>query len=90
MPGIDLLNQLNPLTAYQFDRAVTTFGRIIANAIQETVEVGSGHNKTRHQRYTLAQLLDDTFALPRKQDEERQASLATLKQAESAFYDEVS
>jgi hypothetical protein len=50
--------------AYQIDRAVTTFGIIIDNALQETIPIGD-EGKTVD-KYTLDQLLDKKFLLPRK------------------------
>lgn len=61
MPGIAELCQLNPLVAYDFDRAVTTFGRILSNALQETVETGIGSSRKRVAKYRLSQLLADDF-----------------------------
>lgn len=61
MPGIDLLNQLNPLTAYQLDTAVTTFATLIKNALQETVETGAGSSKRTVARYKIGELLNDGF-----------------------------
>lgn len=61
MPGIDQLNQLNPLTAYQFDAAVTAFATIIKNALQETVETGAGSSKRTVAKYRIGELLDDRF-----------------------------
>lgn len=61
MPGIELLCQLNPLTAYQFDRAVTTFGRILTNALQEMVETGVGSSRKRVAKYRINELLDERF-----------------------------
>lgn len=61
MPGIERLCQLNPLTAYQLDAAVTTFGTIIKNALQETVETGIGSSKRRVAKYKIGDLLDDSF-----------------------------
>ena len=49
--------------SYQIDRAVTTFGIIIDNALQETIEYGD-EGKTAS-KYTLAQLLKKDFMLPR-------------------------
>lgn len=81
-----MLNIQDPLTAYQVDAAVTTFRVIIKNALLETVEVGSGPARTRRPRYTLSELLDDKFKLPRKDE---QASVSTLEGVEGAHYDEV-
>lgn len=53
----------------------------------ETVEVGSGQHKTRRPRYSLAQLLDESFKLPRKQDEV--VSVSTLAGVDGAHFDEV-
>lgn len=59
------------LTRYQFDNAVTLFGTTIENALHETVEVSvyvQGRRQTSHKpKYTLAQLLDDSFKLPAPQ-----------------------
>lgn len=63
MPGIAELCQLNPLTAYLFDKAVTTFGLLIKNALQEYVE---GANKRSRPRYKLNELLEDDFKFPRE------------------------
>ena len=49
--------------AYQIDRAVTTFGIIIDNALQETIPIGD-EGKTVD-KYTLDQLLKSDFLLPR-------------------------
>ena len=49
--------------AYQIDRAVTTFGIIIDNALQETFDIGD-EGKTAN-KYTLDQLLKKDFLLPR-------------------------
>lgn len=84
------MNIRDALTAYQLDAAVSTFGVIVENALMETVETGSGPHKTRRPRYTLQQILEDTFKLSRKQDEEWQGTLAVIKSASGGFYDEVS
>lgn len=61
MPGIAELSRLNPLTAYLFDKCVTTFGRIFNNALQEMVETGAGTSRKRVAKYRLSDLLDDDF-----------------------------
>lgn len=63
MPGIESLNQLNPLAAYQFDRAVTTFGRILNNALQERIDIGSGSSRKSIAKYTIKELLTEGFQL---------------------------
>ena len=47
------------------DSCVLTFGTIVENALLERDEIGSGQGKQYHNRYTLAQLLDPEFKLPR-------------------------
>lgn len=61
LPWIAQLSELNPFVAYELDAAVATFGLVIKNALQETVEVGEGSSKRIRQRYTLQELLDDKF-----------------------------
>lgn len=61
LPWIAGLCELNPFVAYEFDAAVATFGLLIKNALQETVEVGEGANKRTRARYTLLELLADDF-----------------------------
>lgn len=51
--------------AYQFDSAVTFVGVVIENALHETREVGVGQHKRQEPKYTIAQLLDPEFHLPR-------------------------
>lgn len=46
---------------YELDAAAATFGLVIKNALQERVEVGHGANKRWVARYTLTELLDDSF-----------------------------
>ena len=50
---------------YQFDAAVNYLGLVVENAMLETTEVGVGDSKRSIAKYTLAQLLDDEFRLPR-------------------------
>lgn len=66
MPGMELLCQLNPLTAYQFDAAVVAFGITIENALHELVETGQGANRKSKQRYKLNDLLNDKFQFQRE------------------------
>ena len=49
--------------SYQIDRAVTVFGIIVDNALLERMEIGTEGDTV--QRYTLNQLLDPEFYLPR-------------------------
>lgn len=51
--------------AYQFDTAVTLIGTVIENAAQEQIKTGSDDSPKWENRYTMKQLLDDDFKLPR-------------------------
>jgi hypothetical protein len=62
----DLIYEKDEFIAYQVDRAVMSFGIIIDNALMEQVEVSD--NKTV-QKYTLEQLLDENFLLPRNTED---------------------
>lgn len=53
--------------AYQFDNAVTLFGGAIENALHERTNVGSDKQPKYEPKYTLHQLLDQTFRLPSPQ-----------------------
>jgi hypothetical protein len=85
MPGMELLCQLNPLTSYQLDAAVTYFGNVIENALYERIEVGFGETKKSIAKYTLPQILDDKFQF---RDDDG-GDLSLLKGGEGEFYDEV-
>lgn len=67
--------------AYQFDRAVNTFGVVIDNASQEMHNVGSEKAAKYEPLYQMEQLLDVDFRLPRPktaEDKERD-SITALK-----------
>lgn len=61
LPWIATLCELNPFVAYELDAAAATFAIVIKNALQETVESGSGKNKRIRAKYKLTDLLDDSF-----------------------------
>lgn len=63
----DDLEVTDSIAAYCVDGAVLWFGLTIENALAETKEVGMGKDKRREQKYTLSQLLDPVFRLPRPQ-----------------------
>jgi hypothetical protein len=67
--------------AYELDAAAATFGIVIKNALQETVETGTGSNKRSRPKYTLPELLADGFQF------KRDSGLATFKGVEG--YEEV-
>lgn len=55
----------DPWAAFQLDGAVALFGTVIENAAAETITSGSKNNETTRPRYTIHQLLDPAFRLPR-------------------------
>jgi hypothetical protein len=61
-----LLEVEDSLAAYLLDGAVITLGVVMENALQDMVEVGSDSDKKRIPRYTLSQILDPEFYLPRE------------------------
>lgn len=63
----------NTIAAYCVDKTVLTFGIIIENALGERDKVG----KEYVDKYTLSQLLDPAFKLPRPQPEPRRAQTVT-------------
>lgn len=67
--------------AYQFDAAVVMVGRVIENAAQEQHNVGGPRNPKWVNRYSMDQLLDDAFRLPRPltEKERERESLRALK-----------
>jgi hypothetical protein len=65
----EVFGERNPLAAWMLDNCVLTFGTLIENALLEEDEIGSGESLKRIKRYTLAQLLDPEFRLPRPVDE---------------------
>lgn len=64
-------------TCYCFDNAIAYFVSVIEDALTETVEIGMGNNKKHEAKYSLPQLLDDSFKLPRPQPEPRKAQTVT-------------
>lgn len=59
-----LLKLNDEWVAYQLDSAVTLFGTVIENALQERQNVGNDKSPAWEQKYTLLQLLADDFRLP--------------------------
>lgn len=55
----------NDWAAYQFDNAVLYCGTVVENALQEQTKIELGKHVEYRQKYTLAQLLDPDFRLPR-------------------------
>lgn len=56
---------LDSLTAYCVDEVVLWFGARVESDLAETVEVGMGADKRREPKYTLPELLDPAFRVPR-------------------------
>lgn len=65
--------------AYQFDNAVTRFGDAIENALGERQNVGDEKKPQWEPKYSLSQLLDNDFRLPRPVPEEQPSGLDGLK-----------
>jgi hypothetical protein len=61
-----LLEVEDSLAAYLLDGAVVTLGAVIENALQDMVETGSGSSKRSKPRWTLKEMLDPAFHLPRE------------------------
>lgn len=61
----EIFGEDDPLAAWSLDNAVTAFGTLVENMLQERDEIGSGQHKQWVQRYTLERLLDDAFYYPR-------------------------
>lgn len=62
--------------AYQLDSTVAMFGTVIENAANERENAGSRNEPDWQPKYTMDQLLDSTFRLPRpktREDREREA-----------------
>jgi hypothetical protein len=83
----------DPMARYCLDGAVILFGTIIENALLERQRVGDGKSTPK---WTLKQLLDPTFTLPRdiaggsdSRTDENDDSVDTLKNIDGGFYDEV-
>lgn len=64
-PPSELVGIEDEWAAYQFDNAVNFFGVTVENALQERDEIGMGTDVKYRERYTLAQLLEPNFRLPR-------------------------
>ena len=60
----DLLDIEDRLVAYLLDSAVSMFGRILENALQERVNVGSSSHQNWTNKYEIEQLLSPNFKFP--------------------------
>jgi len=66
-------------TAYQFDSAVSLLGNVLEGASQEMEEVGTGKDRHMQRKYTMQQLLDPEFRLPREHGRSEEDPVAALK-----------
>lgn len=66
-------------TAYQFDNAVNYLGITVENALLERQNVGTEKEPKYEPKYTLEQLLDDKFRLPRPVKEKPTSGIDQLK-----------
>lgn len=73
----EMLEVTDTIAAYCLDKAVLTFGIVIENALQERDKVGTGKDVEYRDRYSLSQLLDPTFTLPRPQPSPRKAPIVS-------------
>jgi len=78
----DLVFEKDEFIAYQIDRAVICFGIIIDNALLEMLETESDKSIPR---YTLEQLLDESFLLPRDTEDTRE-----IQDVQGMMFDTVS
>lgn len=83
IPGL-----VDELTCYQFDNAILYFCATIEAAALERDNIGSEEKPKWRQRYTMTQLLDDDFRMPRAGDD-NDGDIGTLGSAEGGYYDEV-
>lgn len=78
----ELVFEEDEFLAYQIDRAVIVFGITIDNALQEKLET---EDDKSIDRYTLEQLLDNSFLLPREEEDTR-----PLQDVQGMIFDTVS
>lgn len=82
---IDPEQRLDSLTRYLADNAVTFFGVTIENSLAERVNNGSEKEPKWEDKYTLAQLLDPAFRLPRPLSAKEKRQRSGLKALVAAF-----
>lgn len=75
------------------DNAVTLFGTLVENMLQERDEIGSGNAKQWVNRYSIRQLLDADFVFPKPPDDQRRNEegwdLTGIAGVEGLAFDEV-
>jgi hypothetical protein len=68
----------DPWLAFQFDNAVNYLGITVENALYEKRNVGTEKKPDMQPMYTLEQLLDDNFRMPRPVKEQPKSGIAAL------------
>jgi hypothetical protein len=81
----EIFGERDPLAAWMLDNAVTAFGTIVENALQEEDEIEAYGKTIRNKRYTLSNLLDPEFRLPRPREED---DFAAFQGVDGIVYDE--
>lgn len=56
---------MDSIAAFCVDECVLWFGMRVENDLADMVETGAGADKKHEPRYTLTELLDDAFRVPR-------------------------
>lgn len=69
---VDEDHNLDSLTRYLLNKAITYFGMTIENLLHETVDVGVGANKHSESKYELDDLLNPAFKMARPQPKAKQ------------------
>lgn len=82
----EVFGERDALAAYMLDNAVLAFGTLVENTLLERDEIGEGAMKQSVQRYTLSELLDPNFRLPRPDE---YADLRSMAGVGGVVYDEV-
>lgn len=78
-------HEYDSLTRYLGDNAVTWFGITMENALKEEVPVGDPKKGRTRPKYTLEELLEDDFKLPRpptKLEKRQQGAMNLLQLAQ--------
>lgn len=83
----DLVGISDRWVALQLDETVTLIGLAIENAAHELHDVGTEDKPRMEPKYTMAQLLDPAFRLPR--DEQTPVDACLLRGVEGVILDEV-
>lgn len=80
----ELICEEDPLVAYLLDSAVVTFGRVVENHLEETVNVGSDSQPRWESKYKLSEILEKDFKFPTEK------SIKSPKQGKDQFSNGIS